>query len=100
MAERTATYLNVTRDQLQRIQQALLASGVQISSAPGSSLLGRQFDAGSFDTNGYSVNYSFAPTDVSGQVGTLTVRVSGSMLFIGTAMNRLDASIRPYITVS
>jgi hypothetical protein len=41
MAERTATYLNVTRDQLQRIQQALLASGVQISSAPGSSLLGR-----------------------------------------------------------
>jgi hypothetical protein len=74
----------------------------QIESLKGerSSLLGRQFDAGSFDTNGYSVNYSFAPTDVSGQVGTLTVRVSGSMLFIGTAMNRLDASIRPYITVS
>lgn len=97
MAERTTVYSNVTRDQLQRIQQALVASGVQISSAPVSSLLNRQFDAGTFTTNGYDVHYSFVPSDATGQVGALTVRVSGSMLFIGTAMNRLDANIRPYL---
>ena len=98
MAERNIIYSNVTRAQLQSIQQALVAAGIAIHSLPPPSLHSRQFDAGGFNTNGYDVSYRFLPSDSTGQVGTLTATVSGSLLFIGKAVNKLDAHIRPYLT--
>lgn len=100
MAERTTTYSNVSRDQLRRMQEALISGGVQIAPVPTASPLPHPLDAGRFSTSGYEVTYNFAPGDATGQVGQLDVRVSGSMLFIGTAVARLDASIRPYLTVA
>lgn len=97
MANRTNTYSYVTRDQLQNIRQALVTAGIAIYPAALSSLHNQPFDAGTFSTNGYDVSYSFLPSDSTGSVGDLVVKVSGSMLFIGTAMNKIDARIQPYL---
>lgn len=98
MAERTNIYKNVTRIQLQNIQRALLNAGVTVYQATPPTVHSRQFDAGTFNSNGYDINYTFTPNDPTASVGTLTVKVSGSLLFIGTAVDKLKSYIQPYLS--
>ncbi len=98
MAERTSTYPNVTRRQLQNIQRMLSAADIKIYAAPLPSIHSQEFDAGTFHTNGYDISYSFLPSDLAGSVGILIIKVSGSFLFIGMAVSKIDKYIQPYLT--
>lgn len=87
MANRSITYSSVTRAEIANIKAALVGAGMQISPA-----VTPPPDAGTFSTHGYDVSYAYNET-----VGTLTVTVSGSLLFLSTACSRLDSYIHPFL---
>ena len=98
MAKRIRTYPNVTRGQLLHIQRALAEAGIPVHPVALAEPHSQSFDAGIFHTRGYEVNYSFFLDDPSESTGTLTVQMSGPLLFIGIAMRKLDDSIQPHLT--